>query len=182
MKALEILSRRWRGLAVLLALSSSPALAQVHAPCKASQLSVTEDRNESHEVDGGLGHQAMTIALRNRSAPACVLKGVPEITLSDNTNHSLQAKVCSGCEDYLFRRQPVGEVLLEPGGSAYVVLGHPTECRNTVTLALRLSDRRNSLRIGVIGLQSCSFLNVTPYLARPPADGSLPDPHQASQP
>jgi hypothetical protein len=48
-------------------------------PCRAAQLIATEDRKESDSVEGGLGHHAMTIAIRNRSSAECFLEGVPVV-------------------------------------------------------------------------------------------------------
>jgi hypothetical protein len=93
-------------------------------PCKATQLIAAEDRQESDEVDGGLGHHAGTIALRNRSSAECVLAGQPAVALRGESNRPLAAQFCANCVDYLFDKQPVQRVLLKPNETAYLVLGY----------------------------------------------------------
>jgi len=160
-------------IAVLLAISGIPAIAQIQ-PCNAAQLSATEDRREADEIDGGLGHQAMTIVIQNRSASRCVLDGVPAVLLTDHADNASRVAACPNCIDYLFGPQPVAKITLTPNGSAYVVLGYLTECRSAATLRFQLSDQHAGLRIAIAGVGSCGELNVTPFLAKPPVDGFLP--------
>lgn len=170
-----------------LAASSRPATAQINAPevssCKASQLSATEDRKESEEMDGGAGNQALTISVQNRSPSPCVLQGIPGLTLSDASKRPFSTHVCSNCADYLFPRQPVKRILLEPNRSAYVLVGYRTECRKAEVLSFHLSNQQGALSITVAGmvgphvvdgLQSCGAVNITPFLEKPPVEGSLP--------
>ncbi len=93
-------------------------------PCKATQLIATEDRKESDSVEGGLGHHAMTIAIRNRSIAECVLDGEPGLTLSGEANRELAVWLRPNCGDYLFDVQPVERVLLKPNETAYLILGY----------------------------------------------------------
>ena len=152
-------------------------------PCKAAQLIAAEDRNESDEIDGGLGHFAMTIALRNRSSAECVLEGEPVVTLFGKANRALAAQVCPNCSDYLFDSQPVERVLLKPNGTAYLVLGYDTEdgagiCRDALTIGLGLPNEAATLKIDVASngqaMRSCGRIDVTPFLRKPPVDGFLP--------
>jgi hypothetical protein len=182
-----------------LASSSNVVIAQTNAagpisPCKASLLSAMEDTQEADEVDGGLGHHAITIAIQNRSSSSCVLNGVPALTLSYfPENRTFPVRVCSNCgEDYLFSSQPVKDVVLEPWRSAYVVLGYnindgagtcteadpkfgPTTSYSTMALDLRLPNQSEPLRIVFPLWRSCGAIGVTPFLEKPPVDGLLPD-------
>jgi hypothetical protein len=188
---IHALQRRWRVFVTFLSIwcalagSSRQATAQMNIPkvssCNASQLSATEDRKDG--MAGGAGNQALTISIQNRSPSPCVLRGIPELTLSDASNHPLSTHVCSNCGDYLFPRQPVKTIFLEPNRSAYVLVGYRTECRKAEVLTFGLSNRQGSVNISVVGmvdpylvdgLQSCGALNVTPFLEKPPVHGSLP--------
>jgi hypothetical protein len=179
-----------------LAGSSGLAIAQVNtadlfSPCKISQLSAMEDSKETDGVEGGLGHHAITIAIQNRSTSSCVLNGIPTLTLSYLPNRPFPARVCANCDD-LFSRQPVEDVVLEPMGSAYVVLGYnindeagtcteadprfgPTTSYSTMALDLRLPNQNEPLRIVLPLWRSCGTIDITPFLAKPPVDGVLPD-------
>jgi hypothetical protein len=171
-----------------LAFSGIPAKAQEKppvqvAPCKASQLSATEDQAEADSVEGGLGHHAKTFAIRNRSVSLCVLEGVPTLTLADKANRSLRASVCSNCPDYLFASQPVRRIVLKPNQSAYLVIAYNIndgvgECREAATLGFHLRDQREPLNVNVVQgrdeMRSCGGLDITPFLAKPPVDGFLP--------
>jgi Protein of unknown function (DUF4232) len=185
--------RRWRMFVTFLsiwcalAVSSIQATAQMNVPkvssCNASQLSATEDRKESEEMDGGAGNQALTISIQNRSRSPCVLQGTPGLTLSDASNRPFSTHVCSNCADYLFPRQPARTILLDPKRSAYLLVGYRTECRKAEALSFHLSNQQGSLKITVVGmvgprlvegLRSCGGVNITPFLAKPPVEGSLP--------
>jgi Protein of unknown function (DUF4232) len=168
-----------------LASSSNAVIAQPNPapPCKTSQLSALEDTQEADEVDGGLGHHAMTIAIQNRSSSSCVLNGVPALTLSYfPENRTFPVRVCSNCDDYLFSSQPVKDVVLEPMKSAYLVLGFNIDegagtCTEAAAMALdfRLLDQNEPLRIVFPEWRTCGAINVTPFLGKPPVDGALPD-------
>jgi len=173
-----------------LAGSSSLAIAQPALPCKTSQLSAMEDTKEADGVEGGLGQHAMTIAIQNQSSLSCVLKGVPTLTLSyPPPNLPFSVRVCSNC-DGLFSSQPVADVVLEPMGSAYVVLGYNindgagtcTEAGpkfgpsySTMALDLHLPNQNEPLRIVLPAWRSCGVIDITPFLGKPPVDGFLPD-------
>lgn len=158
-------------------------------PCKTSQLSALEDTQEADQVDGGLGHHAMTIAIQNRSSSTCVLNGVPALILSYfPEDRSVPARVCSNCDDSLFSSQPIKDVVLEPTKSAYLVLGYnindgagacieadpPFGPQDSVALDLRLPDQNEPLRIVFPMWRSCGAIDITPFLGKPPADGVLP--------
>ena len=122
-------------LVVLPAIPGIPAMAQTPAgvsACNAAQLSVTGDRKESEELGAGLGHQAMTMEVRNRSSSSCALEGTM-LVFTDRTNRVWPAWFCANCVDYLFSRQPVRRITLAPSRTAYVVVGYPSECRNALT-------------------------------------------------
>ena len=83
----------------------------------------------------------------------------------------------------LFPKQPVKTILLEPKRSAYVLVGYNSECRKAEVLSFHLSDQQGPLNITVAGMvgphledgrQSCGAVNVTPFLEKPPVEGSLP--------
>jgi hypothetical protein len=199
-------SKNWWYMITLLTISCAPIssgllTAQINnaervSSCKASQLSATEDRRDSVGIDRGVGHlamtvishHAMTIAVQNRSSSPCILQGVPTLAFLDATNHAFSASVCSNCDDYLFRSQPVRKIILEPNASAYVVLGYDIDdseyalipCRYAAALRMYLSEQRESLKFEVSQghdkIGSCGPVVVTSFLEKPPADGFLPDP------
>jgi hypothetical protein len=151
--------------------------------CKASQLSANEDRKESEEMDGGAGNQALTISIQNRSPSPCVLQGIPALTLLDSSSRPLSTHICANCGDYLFPKQPLKTIFLETNKSAYVLVGYRTECMKADLPTFHLSTRQGSLNIAVAGwsppiwkdgLQSCLAVNITPFLEKPPVEGSLP--------
>jgi Protein of unknown function (DUF4232) len=128
------------------------------------------DSKESDQVDGGLGHHAMTIDVKNLSSSLCSLQGVPALTLLDKANHPLCVPVCPNCGGYLFPKQAVQEVLLPPNASAYLIVGFNINdgvgpCRNAKTLSLRLSGQRNKLKISVGGMRTCGPVDITAFLA-----------------
>jgi len=161
-------------------------------PCKTSQLSAVNDQKNSDTIDGGVGNQAITIAIENRSSSSCVLRGVPGVTLSYYpSGRPFALRVCANCSDYLFSRQAVDTILLNPQGSAYVVLGFnindgvgacteadpkfkPRFHYATMTLGLHLLDQEQPLRIVFDEWLSCGAINVTPFLKNAPIDGALP--------
>jgi hypothetical protein len=155
------------------------------SPCKTSQLSAMEDRKEADGIDGGAGHHAMTIAIQNRSSSSCALKDVPVLRLSYLPKRPFAVHVCRNCDDYLFSRQPVKDVVLEPMGSAYLVLGYnsndgagtcteadpkfgPRASYATMALDLRLPKQNDPLRIVFPEWRSCGAIDVTPFLDKPP--------------
>jgi hypothetical protein len=185
------------GLAAMLAAAtlSNPASAQIKAPepvalCKTSQLSAINDLKESDNLDGGLGHHALTIEIQNRTSSPCLLQGIPGVTFLDKANHPFAVPVCSNCPDYLFPSQPVREILLQPKGSAYVLVGYNINngehgqipCRVAVALSLRLPGQRDALRAGVVegrdGMRSCGPVDITAFVGRLPVEGHVfePDP------
>jgi hypothetical protein len=164
---------------------SIPAMAQIDTTervshCKASQLSAKQDLRESDEVDGGVGHHAMTVEIQNRSSSPCAVQGIPQMTLLDAANRSLPVVVCSNCTDYLFGSQPVKEILLKPNMSAYLLIGYNINdgagpCRKAFTLTLRITDGRVPLRTSVVrgrnAMRSCGAVDITPFLEKPRGDG-----------
>ncbi|HEX3942177.1 MAG TPA: DUF4232 domain-containing protein [Acidobacteriaceae bacterium] len=175
------------------ALASAQASSREKAlPCKTSQLSAVNDRKNSDAIDGGVGHQAITIAIKNRSSSSCVLRGVPGVTLSYSPSGRLfLLTVCANCSDYLFSPQAIDAVLLKPQGSAYVVLGFdsndgagvcteadpkfkPRSDYATMTLGLHLPDQEQPLEIVFDEWLSCGAMDVTPFLRQAPIDGALP--------
>jgi hypothetical protein len=155
------------------------------SPCRTSQLSVDEDRSPKDQIDGGVGHAARVLAIRNRSASACMLQGIPRLTLFYYTSNRLFAlETCSNCLDYLFRKQPEDQIALQPKESAYVVMGYDTNdgagpCTAadpenlprfsyaTVTLGLYLPRDRSPLKIVIRDWRSCGRIDVTPFLSTP---------------
>jgi hypothetical protein len=158
-----------------MAISLSPAMAQINlservSHCRASQLSATEDSKESDQLEGGLGHFAKTIEIKNLSSSPCSLRGVPELRFLDKTNRPLGVHVCPNCGDYVFPKGPVREVLLEPNESAYLLVGFDVNdgvgpCRNADRLSLRIAGQRE-LRINTDGFRTCGGVDITPFIAR----------------
>jgi Protein of unknown function (DUF4232) len=176
-----------RALRIFIAVSSASLLAASVAmaqplPCKANQLIAAEDRNESDSVEGGLGHHAMTIAVRNRSSAECVLKSEPAVTLLGQANRALAVRPCANCVDGLFDKQPVQNILLKPNDTAYLVLGFNINdsagtCRNALTVSLGLPNKAGTLiDVAPTGdaMRSCGKIDVTPFLRKAPMDGLLP--------
>jgi hypothetical protein len=148
--------------------------ANVHAGeqirvCKASHLSASQDRKESDQLDGGLGHHAVTIQVENRGRAPCVLRGVPRLKLFDGAGHRLAAQVCSNCGSYLIPQQPVEDVILQPGGLAYVVIAYnvnewvPAQYPCVQPMQLQLDASRFPVQM----LRTCGEINVTPFLRKP---------------
>lgn len=190
----------WAILTIPCALASTSGLltaqintAQRVSNCKVSQLSATEDRKESDGIDGGTGNHAMTVAVQNRSSLPCVLHGVPSLSVLDAANHTFSVSVCANCDDYLFRSQPVGRIVLEPNKSAYVVLGYNINdgengeipCRYAVALSLYLPNESKPLELDVRQgrdkMRSCGPIVVTPFLEKPPVNGFLPEPAKSQK-
>ena len=187
---------RRRLLSVLLpVLWTCAAHAEPPSPCQSAQLLATEDRKESDGIDGGLGHHAMTLAILNHSSTSCVLQGVPTLGLSYTaTRVPFPVTFCSNCVDYLFPRQPIEEILLEPKRSAYVVLGYnindgngkcteddpkflPRSHYSVMTLSLFLPGQHQSpMKISFDEWRNCGAIDVTPFLKQPPVDSALPGP------
>jgi hypothetical protein len=145
------------------------------SPCKAGQLSATE---EPEAISAGLGHLAITIAIRNRTSSPCFVEGVPTVVFADRVNQPLRVHVCSNCPDYLFAAQPVQQIVLRRDQSAYVVLGYTDMqenegCRQTVTLSLQLGIDRRMLKVRVNGMRTSGVVDVTPLLDKPPESGSI---------
>ena len=63
-------------------------------PCKSRNLGA---RLEPGAVAPAGVHQAMTLALQNRSSAACKVEGVPEIAFADKLKKPLPMHVCSNC-------------------------------------------------------------------------------------
>jgi hypothetical protein len=155
---------------VALAFSAMIIAAHVHAAepdahCKAAKLAVSVDQKESDQVAPGLGHHALTIEIQNRGKTSCVVRDVPPIALFNNAKHQLDVPVCSNCQAYSFRQLSVEDVVLEPGGFAYVVIGYDINdgvgaCRESAQL--RLGKSRIAVR-----MRSCGQIYVTPYLKKP---------------
>jgi hypothetical protein len=184
-----------------LASGSSSATAQTSLAgrvpaCKVSQLAAAEDHQDSDQIDGGAGHHALTIIIQNRLLSPCILRGVPKLELLYSANHrAFPVQSCANCSDYLFRRQPVTDILLKPGRSAYLVLGFDISDGNgpctkgdpkyarfeysDMFLNLYLSGQpRTPLRMSLGEWRSCGAIDVTPFLKQPPKDGLLPAPAQ----
>lgn len=193
-----------RALGFMIALKSSASLGfsektiaqpgpRNHAPaCLALQLTAAIDAAPADQIDGGVGHHATTLLLRNQSAAACTLSGVPNLRMSSAATHSpIFLNVCSPCSNYLFGPQPQAEVILQPKQPAYLVLGFNTNDGNGactkadpsrgpqfqssgVTLRLYLSgQRKQPLQIRLKNWRSCGAVDLTPVLAKPPKGGSL---------
>src|ERR1700690_2462377 len=97
------------------------------SPCKAAQLSAAEDPSDAG--NGGAGNEETTIAITNRSPSACVVEGVPKVTLSYYpSNQPVALRICPNCESssFWFLKQPVRGILVQHGESAYILLGYST--------------------------------------------------------
>ena len=121
-------------------------------------------------------HQAMTIALENRSSAACKVEGVPDISFADSVKKPLPVHVCSNCPAYLFPVLPVETVVLQPRKSAYIVVEYTAVagdagCKDAATVSLRLTKDGKPVRIHLSGLRTCGVVDVTPLLPKLPPDG-----------
>jgi hypothetical protein len=155
---------------VSLAIGTGEAIAQSGPPvCKVAQLGASEEPGASLAA---LGHVALTIAARNRSSSACRLEGMPDLGFLDKANLPLPVHVCADCPAYLFPGLPVLPVVLNPGQSAYIVIGYidvdgDEGCKAASALILRPAKQRKSLKIKLGEMRSCGLVNVTPFLASP---------------
>ena len=147
-----------------------------------------EDSKEPEQPEGGLGHHAVTVVIRNRGSSVCVLSGVPTLEFVDAANQPLAVTVCQNCDAYLFRSQPVREIHVGPKSPAYVVVAYNINngaegdlvCRNALALRLYLPGQSEPLKSrlgqGRDGIRSCGPVDVTPFLEKPLSDGFLADP------
>jgi hypothetical protein len=133
-----------------------------------------EDRQESHQIEGGHGHHALTISIQNRSLSSCTLRGVPAITLLDANGHALSTPVCANCQNYLFSKHSVEEVLLRPKESAYLFIEYDindgdgrSPCRETKAISIHLPGQSSSRRVDVSVMQSCGAIYTSPFLSEP---------------
>jgi len=165
-----------------LALCSDAALAQ---SMMKSELPMCKSRNLGAKIEPGavapVGvHQAMTLALQNRSSAACKVGGVPEIAFADKVNRPLPVHVCSNCPAYLFPVMPVEAVVLQPRQSVYLVVEYTAVagdegCEEAATFNMRLAKEERPLRIHLSGVRACAVVDVTPFLAKLPPNGLFPD-------
>ena len=119
------------------------------------------------------GHQAMTLALENRSSAACKVQGVPDIAFADKVKKPLPVHVCSNCPAYLFPVLPVETVVLQPRQSAYLVVEYTAVagdegCKEAATFSMRLAKEGKPIRIHLAGVRTCGVVDVTPLLAKLP--------------
>ena len=105
------------------------------------------------------------------------------MTLRGKANRPLAVRFCPNCIDYLFDKQPVQRVLLNPNETAYLILGYNINdgagtCRDTATVSLGLPDKAGTLKVDVTqngqAMPSCGGINVTAFLSKPPVEGVLP--------
>ena len=140
------------------------------APCNITQLAATED---SEAMTAALGHGSLTIAVRNRSASACSLNGVPIIEFANRTDRPIPVHVCSNCSDYMFPEQTAQTIVLRPNQSAYVVIGYTGVegnggCKQAFGLRLGLTKGGKKLKIRLAEVRTCGVVNETPFLAKAP--------------
>jgi Protein of unknown function (DUF4232) len=136
-----------------------------------------QDRQESHQLEGGLGHHALTISIQNRSLSSCTVRGVPLIILLDENGHALSAPTCANCQNYLFSKQPVEEIRLAPKESAYLFIEYSINdgngrlpCRETTAINIHLPGQGSSRRVDLDQVRSCGAIYTSPFLSKP-----LPD-------
>jgi len=174
------LKSNWAGVLPVvfgLALWGDAALAQDNPACGNGHLSANI---VPHSIQAAKGHQAVTIAVQNRSSSPCVVEGVPEIAFADNVNKPLPVHVCSNCPAYLFPVLPVETVVLQPRQSAYLVIEYTAMaadegCREAATFSMRSARDGKPVRIHLGGLRTCGVVDVTPFLAKLPPNGVFPD-------
>jgi Protein of unknown function (DUF4232) len=151
------------------------------SPCKAAQLSAAEDPSDAG--NGGAGNEETTIAITNRSPSACVVEGVPKVTLSYYpSNRPVALRICPNCDSssFWFLKQPVKGILVQPGGSAYIMLGYSTRpddgpCTTAdspttytpVTIHVYLPGQAQPISMKDEYWHSCGRVAVTPFLRTP---------------
>lgn len=177
--------RKWAVLAVVLS-----GLVSYSDAARAQSMSVRRIplcRGESLKADlvqgavsPALHHQAMTLAMQNRSSKACELDGVPDIAFADKQQNPLPVHVCSNCPAYLFPVLPVETVVLQPRQAAYFVVEYTAVvndqgCKEAATFSLRLTKNGGPIRIHLSGMRPCGVVDVTPFLAKLPPHGLFPN-------
>lgn len=146
-------------------------------PCKSRNLGA---RLEPGAVAASGVHQAMTLALENRSSAACKVEGVPEIAFADKLKKPLPTHVCSNCPAWLFPVLPVETVVLKPRQLVYFVVEYTAVagdegCEETAIFSMRLAKEDKPLLIHLAGMRACGVVDVTPFLAKLPPNGLFPD-------
>ena len=129
-----------------------------NSACRASQLAAAWDRKESDQIEGGLGHHALTIALQNISKSPCTLEGITEVALLGLNGRSLSVRVCPNCPDYLFPTQRVNKIHLAPNTSAYLLVGYNINDNNGKWSC------RQSVGFRIILRGQCGEIDGTPLL------------------
>jgi len=104
---------------VLFAQETTRTPATSLADCKSKDL-----RGSNPEgPDGGVGHFAFVYEVYNLSPRTCKLIGVPKLYFFDLQNKRRAVKFCPNCSDYIYSTEATSLIILDPGKSAYFLLG-----------------------------------------------------------
>ena len=94
--------------------SAAPQVSAAGQPCTGSQLAPSYAGTE-----GATGHLELTIALRNVSDSACLVKGYPAARLLDRNGQPLPLRVSRGHGFFPDTMPAPGSIALKPGASAH---------------------------------------------------------------
>jgi len=156
-------------------LVSSTAYAQTEearqiSDCRPAQLSAVEDQAALDQVEGGLGHHALTVAVQNISTSTCVLSGVPKVRFLDRDGRVMPVPVCENCVSYLIPKQPVEVVRLAPKAWAYLLVAYTINdndgtwpCREIAALEVHTSRQADALSVKTREMRSCGQIYVFPF-------------------
>ena len=148
------------GSAVLLIGLCAIARAQTPEICRNGQLQVSHP-----EIEGGSNHSAVEVRVTNLASVACFLGTQPVFEIR-NRSGKMQPSRLNG-DDYLFASSPKKSVTLQPGRSAYFLIGTIGVCTpdNDSHLIWKVSADQPSLE-KPIAVTSCET-NVTSWRTGP---------------
>jgi hypothetical protein len=101
--------------------STAPQVSTAGEPCTGSQLAPSYAGTE-----GATGHLELTIALRNVSDRACLVRGYPAARLLDRHGQPLPLRVSRGNGFFPDTMSAPGSITLKPGASAHFGLSFVT--------------------------------------------------------
>ena len=102
--------------------SPSPSTPTAAEPCRAGDLSATEEDRGS-----ALGNGGAIIRISNAGDTPCRVSGYPELVLIDDAGKRLHVELTHATDgDYLFPAIPVTDIVLGPDETAAIQIGYPT--------------------------------------------------------
>jgi hypothetical protein len=97
------------------------------------------------------------------------------------SNRPVALRTCPNCTNFMFVKQPVERILVQPGGSAYILLGYgkdpeyggpcttadPQTLYTPVMIHVFLPGQAQAISMKDEYWHSCGGVAVTPFLAKP---------------